>query len=53
MQNRVVRKFAHAHIVILVSSESGIQVSVQLDDDTVAPKDLSAEILLALREQLR
>ena len=37
----------------LVSSESGIQVSVQLDDDTVAPKDLSAEILLALREQLR
>ena len=36
----------------LVSSESGIQVSVQLDDDTVAPKELSAQILLAVREKL-
>lgn len=37
----------------LVSSESGIQVSVQLDDDTVAPQEMSAQILLALREKLQ
>lgn len=36
----------------LARSESGVQVSVQLDDDTLAPKDASAAILNRLRENL-
>jgi outer membrane protein assembly factor BamC len=36
----------------LVNSESGIQVAVQVDDDTVAPKELSANILNRIRENL-
>ena len=38
--------------VRLANSESGVQVSVQLDDETVAPKNLSAGILNRLREHL-
>ncbi len=36
----------------LSRSETGIQVSVQLDDDTLAPKDDSARILNRLRESM-
>ncbi len=38
--------------VRLASSESGIQVSVQLDDETVVSKELSSAILNRLRENL-
>lgn len=37
----------------VIRSESGIQVAVQLDDDTIAPKTESTEILNALREKLQ
>lgn len=37
----------------VIRAETGIQVAVQLDDDTVAPKDVSTEILTALSEKLR
>lgn len=36
----------------ITRSESGIQVAVQYDDDTLAPKDTSAGILNRLREAL-
>ncbi|HVL00318.1 MAG TPA: outer membrane protein assembly factor BamC, partial [Dongiaceae bacterium] len=36
----------------LSRSETGVQVSVQLDDDTLAPKEESARILNKLRESL-
>ncbi|MCP5013955.1 MAG: outer membrane protein assembly factor BamC [Ketobacter sp.] len=36
----------------LISSESGIQVAVQVDDDTLAPEQQSARILNRLRERL-
>ena len=37
----------------LISSESGIQVSVQVDDDTLAPEEQSARILNQIREKLQ
>jgi len=37
----------------LISSESGIQVSVQVDDDTLAPEEQSARILNRIRESLQ
>ncbi|MGB3622380.1 outer membrane protein assembly factor BamC [Ketobacter sp. MCCC 1A13808] len=37
----------------VIRSESGIQVAVQLDDDTIAPKVESTQILNALREKLQ
>lgn len=37
----------------LISSESGIQVSVQVDDDTLAPEQQSAHILNRIRESLQ
>jgi len=37
----------------LISSESGIQVSVQVDDDNLAPEEQSAAILNRLRERLQ
>ena len=37
----------------LISSESGIQVSVQVDDDTLAPEQQSARILNQVRESLQ
>lgn len=36
----------------LISSESGIQVAVQVDDDTLAPQQQSARILNRIREAL-
>lgn len=36
----------------ITRSESGIQVAVQYDDDTLAPKETSAAILNRLREAL-
>ncbi|MAR92955.1 MAG: outer membrane protein assembly factor BamC [Pseudomonadota bacterium] len=36
----------------LVTSESGIQVSVQVDDDTLAPQEQSARVLNRLRASL-
>ena len=37
----------------LISSESGIQVSVQVDDDTLAPEQQSARLLNRIREHLQ
>lgn len=36
----------------LISSESGIQVAVQVDDDTLAPEEQSARVLNRIRESL-
>ena len=41
MQNRVVRKFAHAHIVILVSSYSDDVVAIKVKKIEKSLSDLS------------